>query len=808
MTRPLRAFETALPESMKDPFSGVTVLELGAGKAIAYAGKLMADLGARVVKVESPAGDPLRRAGPFQDDTVDPEGSGAFLYFNASKESVVINIATATGNEALKNWLRSSRIVLYSKTSPSLPELNLSASDIASENPGATVVSIEPFGLDTSFAGVPANDLTLQALGAISLGIGLPGRAPLKLPGDQSAYQAGVTAAIAAASTLAGSVRAKLEVAAADIWATFYNGGEVASDFFGRKKRQRAGYRVSRQPYIRAIFPCGDGYFAIQCTETRHWQAFLRMVEREDLATHPLFMNRVKANDEYAEQCDSYFEPWFRGHSKEEILGLCLENKIPGAPVYDIQEVVHHPHLRERGYFTEVAIGERKRVNAPGHPFKGLVSDKNTARRAPRLGEHKSIPDERPAADSKAGNEQLPLSGIRVVDFGWVWAGAIPGHILADLGAEVIRIESRKPLDFMRQGRPIYGTEKDPEQNPVFQNVNRGKFSLCIDLTKPGAAGLIKELVEKSDVVIENFSPGVMERFGLDWTALRAVRSDLIMCSMSAAGQQGPLRGIRTYAAMIGGLAGLNRLVGYPGERVLGIQAPPYADPNAGMHAAFAILAALYRRRISGEGGYIDLSQWEAAVNLMGEQVLDFGMNGRVPGTIGIKDGARLLQGHFPVIGTDSWIAITISDDVQWTALAEILGNPEWMSAPAFARQPDRLENYDEVVNRLSQETATREGAALVNALVARHIPAAPLLDVGDLLGHSYFKARNLFEMVPHPVLKQVPVYRLPWRINDRAVDITRRAPMLGEHNNHVLRSLLSKTDEQISEIRRSGIID
>lgn len=791
---------------MKDPFSGVTVLELGAGRAVGYAGKLLADLGARVVKIEPPGGDALRQAGPFYGDRPDSEASGAFVYLNARKQSVVIDPSSPQARDSLRQWLASSRIVLWSATHPALPGFPLSASDIASEAPDASIVAVEPFGTGTDFAGVAADDLALQAWGAISLGIGLPGRPPLKLPGDQSAYQAGVTAAIAAASMLAGATRAMVEVAAVDVWATFYNGGEVANDFFGRKKRPRAGYRVSRQPYLRAIFPCSDGFFAIQCTETRHWQAFLKMVDREDLAGHELFANRVKANDEYAEQCDAFFQPWFAERAKEEILALCLEFKIPGAPVYDIEAVVNHRHLLERGYFVEAEIGSR-RVRMPGHPFSWLLCGKSGQCRAPHLGEGATPQELEGRGRETSADPMLPLRGVRVVDFGWVWAGAIPGHVLADLGAEVIRIESRKPLDFMRQGRPIYGTEKDPEQNPVFQNVNRGKLSLCIDLTKPGAADVVKELVATSDVVIENFSPGVMEKFGLGWDALSAISPGLIMCSMSAAGQRGPLRGIRTYAAMIAGLAGLNRVVGYPGERVLGIQAPPYADPNAGLHAVFAILAALHGRRLSNRGVYIDLSQWEAAVNLVGEQVMDYELNGRIPGTLGLSDSVHKVQGHYPVAGKDKWIAITIGNDSHWAALRAVLGEPQWMRDSAFGNQRCRVQQHEELVRRIGQLTADWDGTALVDALLGRQVPAAPLLDVGDLLGHRYFKARGLFEMVEHPILKQVPVYRLPWRVNDAAIPITRRAPMLGEHNEFILRTLLSKSDEQISSMKAAGII-
>lgn len=322
-----------------------------------------------------------------------------------------------------------------------------------------------------------------------------------------------------------------LDVSAADVWASFYTGVEVALAHFGRHVKKRAGHRAAGQPYPRTIYRCMDGFFAIQCGESRHWQGFLRMIGREDLATHALFSNRFKANDDHGDACDALVEPWFASRTKEDVLCQCLKHRIPGAPVYDIAEVYGHPHLNERGYFVPASLrGQTSKL--PGHPYGRLDAEPSQCRQG------------REAVLTSDRNDALrPLKGLRVLDFGWVWAGAVPGHILADMGAEVIKIESAKPLDYMRQGRPIVGTQKDPEQNPMFQNVNRGKLSLCINFDHAETRKVLEDLVAVSDVVIENFSPGVMEKFGLNYPKLKKLRPDLVMCSMSAVGQHGPLRG-------------------------------------------------------------------------------------------------------------------------------------------------------------------------------------------------------------------------------------------------------------------------
>ena len=789
---------------MQPPLAGIGVIELGGGSAIAYAGKLYADLGADVMRLGITGGK--RAPGGTREDG---ETKGLALYLNARKKSRVIDPTGDVGREEISGLFARSRILLHAPIDHAQAS-TLSPEAIAAEFPHLIVVSVTPFGLKGDARHWPADDLTLQAYGGISIGIGLPGEPPLKLPGDQSAFQAGLSAAIAGLAGLFTRGGVLVDVSAADVWASFYTGVEVALAHFKRHQKRRAGHRVSGQPYPRTIFRCKDGYFAIQCGESRHWQSFLGMIGREDLATDALFANRFKANDEHGDACDALIEPWFLSRAKDEILQHCLEHKIPGAPVYDIQEVVQHPHLRERAYFVPVAANNRF-VLVPGHPFSGLTAaseSKNSGATDSRLPQNDVAPlsqATRRKGRRAPADHARPLAGLRVVDFGWVWAGAVPGHILADMGAEVIKAESASPLDYMRQGRPIVGAQKVPEQNPMFQNVNRGKLSLRIKLDHPEAKAVLKDLIAVSDVVIENLSPGVMEKFGLSYAELWPLRPDLVMCSMSAVGQNGPLRGIRTYATMIASLAGLDSLVGYPGGRVLGSQSS-YADPNASLHATFGILAALWRRQQTGEGAYIDLSQWEAAVNVMGEQVTDYGLHDRVPEPCGTLHPNKVPHGNYPAAGDDRWIAISVAHEHQWWALKSALGDPEWMSLETFATAGDRRAYRADLDQRLARETRRYEANALASALTAAGVPAAPLLDAMGVAASAQFRDRGLFEMIEHPVLGSLPVYRLPWQIDGAPVPITRRAPLLGEHNDYALKEVLGYSDERVTALHKAGL--
>ena len=772
---------------------GIQVVELGNQRATAYAGKLLQDLGARVTSISA-------KTTADKAHSLDYE-----LYLNHGKERLSIDFNAAAMPEQLGSLLSRANILLLEPFADSLLATGLTPLQLHEAHPQLLVVSVTAFGLDAPQARAPATDLTLQALGAISIGIGEAGRSPLKLPGDQSAYQAGVTAAIAALGALFNETGHVIDVATTDVWASFYSGVEVANAHFGRGKKGRAGPRVSRTPYPRTLFRCRDGFFSAQCSEKHHWEAFLKMTGQEQLATSPLFANRLKANDEHGDECDQIFEPWFKLRTKQELLTEFLAAKIPGAPVHTIAEVANHPHLTQRGYFQTIQHQGRA-LSIPTHPFSHATTQTAGSEKS-SLSTDKvfSIPQSKPNTGS-AGSR--PLAGLRVVDFGWVWAGAVPGHILADLGAVVIKVESARPLDYMRQGRPLIGTEKDPEQNPMFHNVNRGKLSLRINLGKPGSTELLQQLIKQSHLVIENFSPGVMTKYGLGWDQLKEVQPSLVMCSMSAVGQTGPLRGIRTYATMIASLAGLDQYVAYPGGRVLGSQSS-YADPNASLHATVAILAALWRQKQGGEGQYIDFSQWEATAGVLGEELCRYAVAEGQALAQPTADALYAPYANYRSAGSDQWLAIAVTSEPQWQRLSDALNNPDWMSQDQrFVDNASRVTHRQELDDLLNQETQRFEARALCSALLASGVAAAPLLRDHELIGHPQYQRRQLFEMVEHPSLPPVPVYRLPWQVDGKPLTIARRAPLLGEHNNYVLKNILQLNDSAIKALHSQGTLE
>lgn len=725
------------------------VLEAGGGTAVAVAGRIFADGGAEVAKIV-----------PSSDER-DKAWSAALDHGK---------LLLAPEDARCDEWLAAARVVLLGNRDQSFPDLEILQPRLAQ-----TVARICAF--DES---VPVDDLILQAAAGMCAGIGEPGRPALKLPLDQSAQQGGLALAIAASATLFSEESARIDVSTFDVWLSFYAGPGVADARFGRSKTRRGGHRVFGLPWPRTILRCKDGYFAVCCSTRDQWRKFLALVGRPELESAELFKDRIKTNDQHAHEAEALFGDWFTARTKDELTNAFLSARIPGSPIYTIPEVATSEHLAQRKAFYSVNC-DRKAITAVNLPY---ALHEGTVQSTPRIA---------------SGPAHSPLKGIRVLDFGWVWAGAVPGHILADLGAEVIKVETANHLDYMRQGRPIVGTARDPEQNPMFAPVNRGKASLRIDMTKPEGSALLRELAAVSDIVIENSAPGVLERYGLGWQALSAASPGLIMCSMSAAGATGPLRDIRTYAPMIAGLCGLDSMVGYPNERVLGSQSS-YADPNGSLYATFAILSALKRRNQGGAGCWIDLSQWEAGVRVMGQALASYSDDGKVPAPSGLQREDRFVHNCFPTAGPDEWIAISVRDEDDWHALRTALGEPEWMRGVRFKESRDAT-----VEKQLAGETIRFAASDLAERLSKRPMAAAVLRH--EQLGNDpKILARDLFEDVENPILGPIPIYRLPWRINGNRCEIRRRAPLFGEHTDYVMRELLHLSEERIAELTRNEV--
>ena len=404
-----------------------------------------------------------------------------------------------------------------------------------------------------------------------------------------------------------------------------------------------------------------------------------------------------------------------------------------------------------------------------------------------------------------------PLDGYRVLDFGWVLAGAVPGMILADMGAEVIKVETRQRMDYMRLGRPIIGDHPDPEQNPMFHNVNRGKRSITLNTTRPEAVELARRLASQCDVVIENFSPGVMERLGLDYETLSRDNPRLVMASITSNGQTGPLRDLRAYAPSIGALSGLDSTMGYEasggeGGRPLGLK-HAYADLCGALHAVFAITSALHQRTRTGRGQYIDVSMLRATVATMGAGLMEYELTGRVPQPRGNYDPVMAPYGNYPCQGDDEWVSVAVRTEEEWRGLVNAMGSPAWADEPIFASRYSRLNHRRELDARLSEWTKAQTAWDATELLQANGVAAFPVLDAEGRLFNPHFQERGLYSEIEHPALGAEPVFNLMWQLSRTPPRIRRHAPLLGEHNNEVFCGLLGLQEAEVSRLQEEQVI-
>jgi benzylsuccinate CoA-transferase BbsF subunit len=399
-----------------------------------------------------------------------------------------------------------------------------------------------------------------------------------------------------------------------------------------------------------------------------------------------------------------------------------------------------------------------------------------------------------------------PLSGVRVTEFTSAWAGPYATCLLGFLGAEIIKVESRKRIDHARFTSFTTGTNfSNPDQSPVFNSLNLNKQSVCLNLTQPKAVEIAKRLVEKSDVVVENMRPGVISRLGLDYQALEEVKPDIIYLSSSSCGQTGPDREHVGYAPNFASAAGLSYVTGYPDW-------PPSLlsgaiDLRSATAAAFSILAALLCHQRTGEGQYIDLASQETSVMLNGSALMDYLMNGRVQMRKGNRDDRMAPHNCYRCRGDDNWISIAVANDREWRALCSAMGMPELAEDERFSRAETRWKHQDELDPIISDWTKDRDDYELMHQLQEVGVAATPSLSNKALYQDPHLRERGTFLQVDHPFLGKDWVLSPPWRLSETPASVRRHAPMLGEHDQEIFEKLLGMSPGEIESLKEEQVI-
>jgi benzylsuccinate CoA-transferase BbsF subunit len=403
--------------------------------------------------------------------------------------------------------------------------------------------------------------------------------------------------------------------------------------------------------------------------------------------------------------------------------------------------------------------------------------------------------------------EEYPLDGIRIVDFTWAWAGPYATLLLSLLGAEVIKVESRKRLDHTRLRSLMTGpTMGGPDKSTVFNDINLNKLSLTLDLTKPRAIEIIKELVKKADVVIQNMRPGVMDRLGLGYEALREVKPDIIMLSSSALGATGPERTYVGYAPTFAAMSGMAYITGYADKEPSTLSGA--IDTRVGTTSAFAILSALIYRQRTGKGQNIDLSSSEAISCLMGEAFLDYAMNRRVKDRDGNNDDVMAPHGCYPCQGEGRWVTIAVSTEDEWQSFCKAIGSPDWCGDGRFADAASRRQNREELNRLISGWTVQHTDYEVTEILQGAGVAAIPTLSDDMVSRDPHIKERDLFVEIEHPELGRRLVVGPPWRLSGTPVKVRRPAPLLGEHNQYVLGELMGMPQSEIDQLIEEQVVN
>ena len=403
-------------------------------------------------------------------------------------------------------------------------------------------------------------------------------------------------------------------------------------------------------------------------------------------------------------------------------------------------------------------------------------------------------------------SNNLPLEGIRVADFTWVWAGPFCTLQLAHLGAEVIRIETATRPCVTRLLPPWPENQPGLNRSGYFNQYNQGKRSLALDLKKPEALEIARQLVSKSDLVTENFAGGVMDRLGLGYETLRQFKPDIIMIALAGYGATGPEKEYISYGPAQVPMSGMSSLTGYKGWRPMHVGIS-YGDPNAGLHGAFAVLCALMYRARTGKGQYIDLSQWETSTAMVAEGLLDYSMNGSQPERDGNRDPYMAPHGVFRCAGEDRWVSVAVRDDTEWQRLCTIIGRPELAADTRFSTLVGRKHNEDEVETLITAWTLTSSPEEVTAQLQAAGIPAAPAMSNKELSTDPHLNSRSIFVSLEHPEVGVKQHVGIPWQMSKTALHVRRAAPTLGQDTDYVLRNILGYSAEEVATLRNKQVL-
>jgi crotonobetainyl-CoA:carnitine CoA-transferase CaiB-like acyl-CoA transferase len=774
------------------PLAGVRVLDLS-GPVGAYCGRLLADMGASVVKTEGSQGDPLRRTPPFAQ-TVDGESvSLSFAYYHANKVGLNLDV---TEQDSLPQLIELGSlvdvVVMSSNWRRPVVGFDHDAGELSWANPGTIVCSITPFGLSGPYRHARATHMTSYAASGLMYTKGESDGAPQVVPGQQMFDHVGTHAAISILAALGNrpSVGGQLidlsvhEVLTHSLFELFeytststipQRGGPVPGGFIG-------------------VWQCADGPIELAVSSDKQWAGLVELLGAPAELTDPSWSSPL-GRQENAQEIRSVLEPAIASISREAFVERGQALGVPCGLVNTVGQFTEDAHIDSRGFMVREEVGLGKATKVPGLPFQSnerLLHQyripapfKVTTTVASVVSAWKRQPSAR---------QSRPLSDIRVLSLGTAIVGGVSATTLAELGADVVKLESPKRPDNLRGlWRPSERVVHEPsgaETCAVFASCNRTVRSLSIDMKEPGAIDLFLGLVSVADVVLENFGPNTMRRWGVDYERLSAVNPGLIMLSMSGFGQSdGPRSHYRAYGSTAWSFVGM--------QAACGFGSGTHYDYISEAHGVLGVLAALAARERTGRGTHIDLALVEVAGAVTGPIIMDYTVNAVEPSRIENQVPGALFTEVVPCIGHDRWLAVELEEPSEWSLLCSIVGCEDTPHDPWLPSRDD----HDRLAHHLTVWAAAKTPMQAMRQLQAAGLAACAVQDPEDIVRDPQHRARDFLLEMHHADLGTIEFAGPPHRLMTTPPQVRRPTPRLGEHTEEVLTEWLGMTTEEIQAV-------
>jgi crotonobetainyl-CoA:carnitine CoA-transferase CaiB-like acyl-CoA transferase len=801
--------------------AGRRILEI-ADETGAYCGKLLADLGAEVIKIEQPSGDATRDLAPMRTDGAPGLRSLFFLYMNTNKRSLALDLGARAGRARFLALAGSADAIVETLRPGALDALGVGYAHLRAANPRLVMTSITSFGQDGPYRDLAGGDLVAAALGGALHVTGDADDPPVRLAGRQSCVTASLCAAAGTLIALRHATRTgrgqrvDVSLLEATVSATHICGiGKWRDD--GIVPRRNGTGLFASVPS--GTYRCRDGLVYLMINRPRHWQTlaeWIHAVTGAETVLDPLFEGPSSQRIPYRDLIDAYIGDLTARFSVAEIYHEGQRRHLAFTPVQTAAEVVADPHLGARRFFVAVPQADGTALRMPGPPYRLDATPWAIRRPAPIVDEAAAEIDARPrttcpetiampAGPATAG----ALAGLRVLELTVAMAGPWVGRFMAACGAEVIRVESRRHPDVVRLYVPPRAAERaaDPQGSPWFTDWNAGKRFVALDLARPEAVEICRRLAARSDVVIENNSAGVVDKLGLGWDQLRRVKPELVMLGTSGYGDHGPHRGYVTWGPNIEALSGLATLSGFPG-RDCTITQYAYPDVLSALHGLVAVLAALEHRDRTGNGQYVNVAQLEATIAAVGDVLLETLVTGRVPPGRGNRWAAGAPHGCYRCRGDDRFCAIAVGSEDEWARFCAVVRHPEWRRDPRFVDRGQRVVNAAALDALVEAWTSGLAAEDAMTALQRGGVAAGVVQNVTDLARDPHLAARGFFETVRHLTRGSVMATGIPLGLTETPARSGPAGQAIGQDHDYVFRDLLGMTLEEIAVATERGAIE